>query len=241
MAAAATPTPDPTTDKPARPRRWIPLSLRLFVAMLLILGIVGVLYVGLPAYRQQEVIAEFDRLNVDYKKRPIGTDRLHGYLRKWNFDVDRLPHDVVSVRIGYDVYPRDFKTRWFQHLSKLEELKLEASWFGRVDLSFLAGLTKLRLLSLRWMRVSDADLRTLGGLRNLKVLDLTGTHVTDSGLMHLTALKNLTWVGVGGTHVTDAGIDALQTRLPDVSISTTHRDTGRYGIDYRDWWAERDE
>ena len=49
MAAQAVPIPDPT-DKPPRRRRWIPLSLRMFVAMLL-LGASAV-WIGLPAYRQ---------------------------------------------------------------------------------------------------------------------------------------------------------------------------------------------
>lgn len=38
MANRTDPIPYPTTDEPLRSRRWIPMSLRIFAALLLILG-----------------------------------------------------------------------------------------------------------------------------------------------------------------------------------------------------------
>jgi hypothetical protein len=83
-------------------------------------------------------------------------------------------------------------------------------------------MRSLQLLSLRGMPISDADLQTIATLPNLKVLDLTGTRVTDAGLMQLMALKDLRLIEVGHTRVTQSGIDALQMRLPEVSISTSY-------------------
>lgn len=220
MSTLVKQTSDPASDKAPRRRSRIPVSLRMFGAILALLFVGGALWVGVPIYRQEMVISEFDRLKVHYEKRPIGPDSFHRFLTKWNFDVDRLPHDVVAVRIGYDVNPRDFDPRWFQALPRLEKLRLRASWFGPVDLKFLADMRNLQLLSLRVMPISDGDLQSIVTLPNLKVLDLTGTRVTDSGLMQLAALKNLRWIEVGHTQVTQTGIDALQARLPEVSIST---------------------
>lgn len=221
--------------------RRVPVSLRMFVAMLAIFGAGVALWVGVPVYQQQRVMEDFDRLHVDYETRPIETEWLHGYLRKWTINFDRLPQDVVSVRIGYDVDPGDFNVGWFRSLPNLEKLKLEAAWFGRIDLTFLRRLTSLRLLSLRWMQVSDDELTMIGSMANLGVLDLTGTQVTDSGLGHLASLKKLTWIGLGCTNVTDAGINELQGRLPNLSISTTERDTRKYETDNRDWWSKWDD
>jgi hypothetical protein len=47
------------TDKPPGPRRWIPVSLRIFVAILVVLGAVSGLWVAVAAYRQHVAIREF--------------------------------------------------------------------------------------------------------------------------------------------------------------------------------------
>ncbi len=41
----------PMTDKPPRPRRWVPLSLRMFVVILVLLGAAGAL-LTLISYRR---------------------------------------------------------------------------------------------------------------------------------------------------------------------------------------------
>src|SRR4051794_35967854 len=60
MTAPATATPDPTTEKPPQPKRWIPLSLRMIVAMLVILG-VAVAWPCVKGFRQFVAVQEMER------------------------------------------------------------------------------------------------------------------------------------------------------------------------------------
>jgi hypothetical protein len=53
---AALTNPDPTTENLPRPRRWIPLSLRMFVALMLVLG--NVIWIVVPAWTQPAAINE---------------------------------------------------------------------------------------------------------------------------------------------------------------------------------------
>ena len=66
MAIPEVSIPDPTTDKPPRPRRWIPVSVRMFVAMLVLLATGGGLWIGVPAYRQRLAIREIDRFDDNF-------------------------------------------------------------------------------------------------------------------------------------------------------------------------------
>jgi ankyrin repeat protein len=63
MASPAATPFAPTTDKPPRRRRWIPLSLRLFVAMLGLVCVIGALWMGVRVYRRQVVIREIQQAN----------------------------------------------------------------------------------------------------------------------------------------------------------------------------------
>jgi len=51
MSTTTTPIPDPTTDKPRRYRRWIPLTLKMFVVVLVLLGVGSLLWIGCPHIR----------------------------------------------------------------------------------------------------------------------------------------------------------------------------------------------
>src|SRR5690349_2143526 len=88
MAAAATRTPTPTTDKPPRPRRWIPLSLRMFVVALVLVGVGSVLWVGIPAYRHHVAAREIEACNgflwlygrpPDWRTRLIGDELMDNF------------------------------------------------------------------------------------------------------------------------------------------------------------------
>src|SRR5262249_2700909 len=72
MAAPASPTPAPAIDRPPRPRRWVPLSLRLFAALLFGLGA----WTGLRAYRRPAAIRDIERLGGNVITKPRGPDWL---------------------------------------------------------------------------------------------------------------------------------------------------------------------
>src|SRR5438874_1776609 len=61
MIESAKPIPTPVADKPPRTRRWIPLSLRAYAVLLLMLGGGGTVWFGLHAYRQYAAIERLER------------------------------------------------------------------------------------------------------------------------------------------------------------------------------------
>src|SRR5579872_301086 len=78
-----------TNDKPPRRRRWMPLSLRLFVVILLLLGSGSTLAltIWIPYFRQQQVSREINRWGIgqyyaprsggpDWLRRLLGNDRI---------------------------------------------------------------------------------------------------------------------------------------------------------------------
>jgi hypothetical protein len=62
MSAPQTTAQNCTSDEPPRGRRWIPLSLRIYVTMLMLAGLGSALWIGVPAYRQKVAIREIERL-----------------------------------------------------------------------------------------------------------------------------------------------------------------------------------
>src|SRR5258708_9039694 len=61
MATRTDSSPDSTSDRPPRRRRWIPLSLKGFVAILLLVGVGGPLWIGVRGRRQQAAIEGIER------------------------------------------------------------------------------------------------------------------------------------------------------------------------------------
>src|SRR5436190_21889268 len=55
MDIPATTLPNPATDKPPRRRLWIPLSLRMFLVILVILGVSSTLLTWVSYHREQQV------------------------------------------------------------------------------------------------------------------------------------------------------------------------------------------
>src|SRR5579872_2579115 len=64
MVTSAIQSADPTTGKPPRPRRWIPLTLRMYVMMLGVLGVGSVLWFGFRSYRQFSMIERLERIDL---------------------------------------------------------------------------------------------------------------------------------------------------------------------------------
>src|SRR5579872_7548230 len=58
-------------DKPPRPRRRIPVSLRICVAILIVFGLAG-FWRCLTAYRQLAAIRELERLGGSFGREPVG-------------------------------------------------------------------------------------------------------------------------------------------------------------------------
>src|SRR6478752_3451134 len=97
MSTLANPTPDATTDKPPRPRRWFPLSLRLFAVILLLLFAGSVLWIGVPAYRQNLALSEIERLGGIARTEPAGWKWLRDCVGEGRM---RMFENVVMIDLG---------------------------------------------------------------------------------------------------------------------------------------------
>ena len=101
-----------------------------------------------------------------------------------------------------------------------KELRLNVSPQASTDLSPLGRLQPedLQYLQLSSTRVTNAGLSYLRGLTGLRVLWLYDTHVNDTGLVHLQGLTGLRVLNLRSTLVSQSGVDALQRALPQCEI-----------------------
>jgi hypothetical protein len=168
--------------KPPRRRRWIPVSLKMFVAMLIILGVGSVLRVCVPAYRQYVAVREIERAGGFVLSAHGGPE----WLRQWLGD------------------------EWMKVADEVNFLDASSSKFTDVEMVHVKELVGIRLLWLSSSQVTDSGLKHLAALKNLSHLDLRDTSVTDNGLGELSGLKRLDTLILDGTRVTDEGLKHLE-------------------------------
>src|SRR5260370_24421990 len=154
-----------TNKKTPCSRRRIPLSLQLFIAMLLLLGAVGVVLVGGPACRQHLAIQ---------------------HLRE--FGVEIRPN---ASRVGPKWFRRWIGKRQLEALGTVQSLNLSDVNLTDADVVYLKGLNGLEWAALNDNPLTDAGIPHLGTITTLRALRIAGTHVTDAGLAHLKGLKHL--------------------------------------------------
>ena len=228
MVAAATAIPDPTpdpTEKPPRPRRWVPLSLRLLFVILPAAAIVGLTALSMRAYRNASAIREIERLGGEVNTRSRAPEWLQTRIHDERME---LLDDVT--RVSLDAPVTDAWLAQLEVLSSLEDLWLFRTKVTDAGLVHLKGLSHLQTLGLPSTRVSDAGLVHLSGLNTLQHLNLAQTDVSDAGLAHLTGLTDLQSIGLDETQVTDAGLVHL-AELPNLqSLSLEKTRVGDAGL-----------
>jgi hypothetical protein len=195
MSDPPTPTSDPTTDKPPRRRRWIPRSLRMFVAILALLAGGSALWIGVPAYRQYVAMRNFERVGghiVTVKSRPTW----------WPWEV---PPGEADAPLSMFNEPQGAYAGPVNSISD-------------ADLASLRALPTLRAINLSQTRVSDDGMQHLIGATRLEFLILDQTQISDAGLTILQELRNLRMLGVQGTRVTDAGVAELNRASPNLRV-----------------------
>jgi hypothetical protein len=219
MAAGTISSPSPDRDRAPRRRRWIPLSVKGFAAILLLVGIGGPLWIGARGWRLQAAIKGIERAHGSVGTRAGTPDWLPRFVgdpaRTWFDRVER-------VDLGYEKVD-DSVLVHLKNLPDVEELKLNDTCITGKGFANLAGLTKLRELDLGDTQVADAGLHHLRGLTRTESLDLYRTHVTDAGLEHLRGLTSLRSLDLGHTRITSAGLEHLRglVRLKVLSLSGT--------------------
>jgi internalin A len=112
----------------------------------------------------------------------------------------------------------DVEIEQFKELRCLVALLLRDTQMTDAGLAHLKGLRKLSYLNAGRTRVTDAGLAHLTSLTELKSLGLDHTQVTDAGLAHLRGLAKLSNLDLKGTQVTDGGVKELQQALPRLKI-----------------------
>lgn len=101
-----------------------------------------------------------------------------------------------------------------------KDLRLNMSPQASTDLSPLSALQAedLQYLQLSGTRVTNVGLSYLRGLTGLRVLWLYDTRISDAGLGHLQGLTGLRVLNLRSTLVSPGSVDALQAALPQCEI-----------------------
>src|SRR5579863_5055091 len=96
MASSTDLSCDPTTDRPPRRPRRIPVSLRTFLVILAAVSTTSALWIGVPAYQQYAVIREVERLGGSYQIEPVAPK----WLRKRIGDEKvRMFDDLTAINL----------------------------------------------------------------------------------------------------------------------------------------------
>lgn len=194
-------------ERPPRPRRWIPASLWIFAAILIVLSV----WSGVQLYRRHVAIRAIERQSSKFtatkERGPFGIGR-------W------LPAFVEVQYVEFFDRPvADDDLKVFGLVSEVKVLNLENRQVTDAGLEHLGGLRSLQWLRLDGTRVTDAGLAKLANLPYLEVLDLSRTKVTDAGLARLRNLKSMHDLILTDTHVTNAGVTELQRFLPGLKVT----------------------
>lgn len=178
-------TPDPISDKPPRPRRWIPLSLQIFAIILGVIGTTSVFWfvsVWWGHHREQQLVQTIE---------------------SWGGKVWTDNPDWLTQLVGDD-FAAAFKV-----FDRVASVELTGEEITDAEVAHLQRLTCLRSLLLCETTVTDAGLAHLSGMQNLECVILDETDITGTGLVHLKELRKLRRLGLIDTSVTDASLAHL--------------------------------
>lgn len=109
MATGESQVPAAIPDKPPPPKRWIPLSLRMFVTMLLCVGIGGPVWIGIRLWRQDETIRKLRKGGWEVRTSDTGPtwlrSRLSEDLRRYLQSVDWLAFPIPRGGAASEKFP----------------------------------------------------------------------------------------------------------------------------------------
>jgi hypothetical protein len=202
-----------------RPRRkWLQLSLRTLLVLVTVLCV----WFARQSYRarmQAQAIAAIEKLGghvgFDYQLDPktrtwkTAPSRL---LPQWAIDLLGEDHfrRVAIVNFDDGSNPTSDDLSFLAGMTDLRELTL----FNRTQiddgaLSHVKSMQQLEVLALEGTKVKGPGLIHLRPMRKMRGLTLSGTAVNDDALAHLDQMAQLEWLMLSGTRVTDAGLKHL--------------------------------
>ena len=213
----------PDHPLPATWPRWLRLSVRGLIVLVLIVG--GWLgWVVRHAQIQREALNALDEaingeLECGWEFPNGATTRDSCSGPRWLVDSIGIDYFGRITSLGFWESPADEDLIHVARLGSVEDLGLGGAWrITDSGLRHLAGLTNLRWLYLAKTQVSDAGLVYLKNLSSLEELDLSETRITDDGLVHLEGLVSLRELDISNTDVTAAGVGKLQEAMPALKI-----------------------
>jgi Leucine-rich repeat (LRR) protein len=228
MAAPAPSTPNLLTDRPPRCRRWIPLSLRIFLILLTIAGAASG-WVLVRGYRQLALIREIRRLGgrvhqvargPAWLRKQIGEERMSAIdeVDRIDFSSTRVTDSDLACVKGFqslrelELWSTPVTGAGIIHLKTLPNLqRLGLGWaISPAEIAQLKELKNLQELRLCGREITNASLATLSDLKHLRALTLSDRQITDDGIAHLKGLRELRRLRLSGTGITDAGLSNLK-------------------------------
>ena len=234
MPTPANASLDPTTGNPPRFGRQIPLSLRMFVAILVLLG-AGAVWIGVPAYRQYRAIQAIEQARGFVYFLPKVMPSRPSIIVKARTPVDRvalggtaftdteMPHlralPTLRQLTLNDTAVTDAGLAELTQLDELTHITLDSTQITDACVGRLKMFPALQFLSLRNTRITDAGMTDLKEVTSLTWLVCDGTQITDAGLTQVRSLSNLRMLNVRNTNVTDAGVADLQRAMPNLRIT----------------------
>lgn len=231
MAVTSSPTSDTALGKPPRAPRWIPLSLRMYVAILVLLGGASALLTWVT-YRQEQQLYHRERQALHEIKSwggHVGTETGGSQWLQFLASQKRLIDGNVLERINFILADGQSLTDagmaqvdW-GGLTRLSGVSFDDTAVTDAGLAHLSGLTKLLQVSVNGTAVTDAGLAHLRELTDLRYLFVCHTGVTDAGLIHLRGMQKLQFLYLDRTAVTDAGLKHLDelTGLKELRLRHT--------------------
>jgi hypothetical protein len=244
-------TPAEEQVETTRPRRWLRLSVRALMVVVVVLAVALGWFVR-RARVQREAVAAIERsggqVRYDWEVLSTGGLNPNGKPRWPRWVVDRLGPDYFGHVVLVELRGRATDAEMagvarFGHLrgfyarktavtdeglaalrgaSQLEMLHLMSNpAVSGASLAHFQGLPNLRHLTLSDSRVADGDLAHLEGMPRLEWLDLSGAGITSEGLAHLKGLTGVTRLVLSRTRVADLGPIRPMARLALLDLGST--------------------
>jgi Leucine Rich repeat len=224
----------PVADKPPRRKRWIPVSLRLWLVILLLFAIAAA-WIVVRGSRQAAIVrrireaggrveyyGQFDNYgNWISHAQPRGPTWLRKKIGNDFFDEPFSVHikhansDRPVPEAARNVVPQ------IARLSRLKSLSIDGVRLTEADLAAISKMSELRDLDLGQGTLDDFELEPLRGLA-VESLGLPRTRVSDKGLLAISQMRSLRYLDLTRTRVTDEGVLSLAD-LPNLRLLRLNR------------------
>jgi hypothetical protein len=132
-------------------------------------------------------------------------------------------HGSKGTLTYLDISETAFGSAAMDNLVPLTNLETLDMWFATIedaDLAKLAGMTKLKNLTLEQCRnLTNAGVEQIAKLPALETLNLNQTRIDDGALELLAKVPNLKSLEIKNTSVSDAAIEKLKAAKPNCEVS----------------------